>query len=83
MKKLLLLLNIVLLVATGNAQVGINTTTPGTNSVLELNSLFSGGTYGGFMPPRITSAQRDGIAVTAADDGLIAYVTFSDGSRCL
>ena len=83
MKKLLLLLNIVLFAAAGYAQVGINTTTPGANSVLELYSQFSDGTYGGFMPPRITEAQRNTIPKTLANDGLMAYVTFPDGTRCL
>jgi hypothetical protein len=83
MKKTLHLLIIVLFITVGNAQVGINTTTPSSNSVLELKSQFSGGNYGGFMPPRITEVQRNSIAVTAADDGLIAYVSFPNGDRCL
>lgn len=83
MKKIVLFLNIVLLAIAGNAQTGINTIIPGTSSVLEVNSLFSDGTYGGFMPPRITQAQRNTMAMTLANDGLIAYVTFPDGTRCL
>ncbi|WNM20338.1 hypothetical protein [Flavobacterium capsici] len=84
MKKIIILLNILLFKAiAGNAQVGINTSTPNTNAVLELNSQQSSGTYGGFIPPRITSAQRDAIAITSADDGLMAYVHFPDGKRCL
>ncbi|WNM20337.1 hypothetical protein [Flavobacterium capsici] len=83
MKKVLVLLNILVFVVTINAQVGINTSTPSSNSVLELNSQFSNGNYGGFMPPRITEAQRNSIPVTTADDGLIAYVSFPNGDRCL
>jgi len=84
MKKTLLLLGFVLFATIGQAQVGINTTTPSSNSALEVNSRFSGGTYGGFMPPKLTIAQRDAIAVTSADDGLMAYVSgFPSGERCL
>lgn len=84
MKKTLLLLGFVLFATIGQAQVGINTTTPSSNSALEVNSRFSGGTYGGFMPPKLTIAQRDAIAVTSADDGLMAYVSgFTSGERCL
>lgn len=83
MKKNLLLLFCLGIISITSAQVGINTTTPSSNAVLELKSQFSGGNYGGFMPPRITTTQRDAIAVTSSDDGLMAYVTFSDGTRCL
>lgn len=64
-------------------QVGINTTSPNPNAVLDVHSAFNGGGFGGFLPPRVTLAQRNLIPVTAADDGLMAYVTLADGSRCL
>ncbi|MES2747817.1 MAG: hypothetical protein V4648_05530 [Bacteroidota bacterium] len=83
MKKIVILLYILCFVTFSQAQVGINTTTPSTNAVLDLNSHLGGSNYGGFMPPRITVAQRDAMPVTAADDGLIVYVTLADGSRCL
>jgi len=65
------------------AQVGINTTTPNPNAVLHIESHFGGGNYGGFMPPRVTLAQRNSIPVTSAEDGLILYVTLPSGERCL
>ncbi|MDP2161363.1 MAG: hypothetical protein Q8K02_12820 [Flavobacterium sp.] len=65
------------------AQVGINTTTPNPNAVLDVHSAFAGGGYGGFMPPKVTLAQRNSIVTTAADDGLLVYVSFPSGNRCL
>lgn len=64
------------------SQVGINTTTPSDASVLEIQSSGDGVKFGGFLPPRVTLAQRGSIPVTAADEGLIVFL--SDGStRCL
>ena len=84
MKLKSLIIHIALLTTLANAQVGINTSTPNSNSVLELNSHFSSGNYGGFMPPKLTIAERDAIPVTVADDGLMAYVSgFAAGERCL
>jgi len=64
-------------------QVGINTTMPSPNSALHVHSAFVGGGHGGLLPPRVTLAQRNLIPVTAADDGLLVYVTLVNGSRCL
>ncbi len=83
MKKILILLFFLHCVALSRAQVGINTTTPNSSSVLDLNSHLGGSNFGGFMPPRVTLAQRDLIPVTASEDGLIVYVSFPSGLRCL
>ena len=65
-----------------SAQVGINTTTPSKASVLHLKALNSSGTYGGFMPPKVSLAERLLIPVTISDDGMMIYL--SDGAkRCL
>lgn len=56
------------------SQVGINTTTPSLASVLDVNSSADGTNYGGFMPPRVTPLERDLIAATPADEGLMVYV---------
>lgn len=50
------------------AQVGIGTTIPDTSAQLDVSS-----TSKGFLPPRLTGAQRNGIASPAA--GLIIYCT--------
>lgn len=50
------------------SQVGIGTTTPNASAKLELQS-----TTQGFLPPRMTSAQRAAIATPAA--GLMVYQT--------
>lgn len=64
------------------AQVGINTTTPSKASVLHLKALNSSGVYGGFMPPKVSLAERALIPVTISDDGMMIYL--SDGAkRCL
>ena len=65
-----------------SAQVGINTTSPSTASVLHLESLNGSGTHGGFMPPVVDLAERALIPVTAADDGMMIFL--SDGTtRCV
>lgn len=51
-----------------NAQVGIGTTTPDPSTALDISS-----TEQGFLPPRMTTAQRDAIASPA--DGLTIYNT--------
>jgi len=56
-----------------NAQIGIGTNSPNTSSVLELKS-----TEKGFLPPRMTSSQRDVIA--SPTEGLIIY---NYNSKCL
>lgn len=83
MKKIAFLVSFLINFLAANAQVGINTTSPSNNAALDINSRINATTYGGLMPPKITLAQRNAIAVTAADDGLIAFVTMADGSRCL
>ncbi|MCZ7593713.1 MAG: hypothetical protein M5U16_01455 [Hyphomicrobium sp.] len=52
----------------GNGNVGIGTATPAATALLEVNS-----TSKGFLPPRMTAAQRDAIASPAT--GLIVYDT--------
>jgi hypothetical protein len=59
------------------AQIGIGTTTPASGSVLDLNS-----TNKGFLPPRMTKAQRDAISSPTA--GLIVYCSdCNNNSGCL
>jgi hypothetical protein len=65
-----------------SAQVGINTANPNPNAALEVASNATT-KIGGFMPPTVTEVQRDAIPVTAADDGLMLYVTVPCGDRRL
>lgn len=58
----------ILISLSGNAQVGINILIPDTSAVLQLES-----TEKGFLPPRMTTAQRDVIFQPA--DGLVIYNT--------
>jgi len=84
MKRTLFLLTLLSCIAYCEAQVGIGTTTPSNASVLDLNSYVSSTKYGAFLPPRVTLTQRNLIPVTAADDGMMAYVSgFPNGERCL
>ncbi|HET8887086.1 MAG TPA: lamin tail domain-containing protein [Salinimicrobium sp.] len=62
-------------------QVGINTNDPSPASVLDVNST-NGVSYGGFLPPRVNTAQRDAIAVSADDDGLMIYL-IEGSERCV
>jgi hypothetical protein len=51
-----------------SGEVGIGTTTPNTNSILDLTS-----TSKGFLPPRMTNVQITGI--TLPPEGLTIYST--------
>ncbi len=64
------------------AQVGINTTTPSTASVLDVNSSNDGINFGGFMPPRVSLAERNSINPTASDDGLMVFL-IEGTTRCV
>ncbi|WP_313000579.1 hypothetical protein [Chryseobacterium gleum] len=56
---------------TNNGAVGINTTTPNSNSVLDV---VSGNNNKGVLIPRLTETQRNAIVInTAKDDGLTIY----------
>ncbi|MFZ0597869.1 MAG: hypothetical protein WAM46_12885 [Flavobacterium sp.] len=66
--KTLLLLFFFLLTLTGNAQIGIGTTTPNATSILDITS-----TTKGMLTPRMTTLQRNAILTPA--DGLTVYDT--------
>jgi len=53
---------------TGYAQVGVGTTNPHTSAALDVES-----TTKGFLPPRMTKVQMDGI--TTPSQGLVVYCT--------
>jgi hypothetical protein len=68
MKGKFLVVVFLLTAVTGFTQVGIGTNTPSTSAQLEVNSTISG-----FLPPRMTSAQRNAIVSPAT--GLVVYNT--------
>jgi uncharacterized protein (TIGR02145 family) len=68
MKKIIYSIAILFVVNFSSAQVGIGTTTPNPTSALEINS-----TTAGFLPPRMTTVQRDAIVSPAV--GLFIYNT--------
>ena len=57
MKQIFTFLALVVFTATTYAQVGIGTTTPATSAALDITS-----TTQGFLPPRMTAAQRNSIS---------------------
>ncbi|MDC0087068.1 FG-GAP repeat protein [Polaribacter sp.] len=61
MKQLFTFLVAVLLTATTYAQVGVGTTTPDASAALDITS-----TTKGFLPPRMTAAQRNSISNPSA-----------------
>ncbi len=73
MKQIFTLLASVVLTATMYAQVGIGTTNPNTSAELDVSS-----TTKGFLPPRMTTTQRD--AIESPADGL---VIFNTTTKCL
>ena len=68
MKQIFTFLVSVVLTATTYAQVGIGTTNPNTSAALDVTS-----TTQGFLPPRLTTAERDAIVSPAV--GLVIYNT--------
>ena len=68
MKQTILILTLLCAATSIQAQVGIGTTSPETTSILDLTS-----TTKGFLPPRMTSTQRDAIASPVA--GLMIWCT--------
>ena len=54
------------------AQVGIGTTTPNVNAVLELKSP---GNNQGFLAPRLTTGQRNAVNLSQQDNGLLVFDT--------
>lgn len=61
---------------TNNGAVGINTTSPNSNSVLDV---ISGNNNKGVLIPRLTEAQRNAIVINQTkDDGLTIYNTTED-----
>ncbi|MGB3154936.1 MAG: hypothetical protein WBB06_10060, partial [Chitinophagaceae bacterium] len=67
-KKLLLLLFLTVTVIANAQNVGIGTTSPNTSALLDVSS-----TAKGFLPPRMTTAQRDAIATPS--QGLMIFNT--------
>jgi len=78
--KVFLLVLICLISCSLSAQVGIGTTSPSSASMLDISSSSDGGvTFGGFMPPRVsTIANRNSIAAAMTDKGLVVFVEESD-----
>ena len=82
MQKYYLFLFLLMMQLSGYSQVGINTTSPSTASVLDVESSADGVNYGGLMIPRVTLAERNLIPATVSDDGLMVYLI--DGTnRCV
>jgi len=65
---LVLKITVILISISLKAQVGIGTTTPNPTSALDISS-----TTAGFLPPRLTTVQRDAISSPAT--GLLIYNT--------
>ena len=64
------------------SQVGINTQIPSDAASLDVNSTMNTG-LGGLKLPTITNTQKSSIAVTPASEGIILFVTYPSGDRCL
>src|SRR5688500_3728427 len=74
MKRLVLFLSFVAFATLTNAQrIGINTTTPDSSAILEVES-----TTGGFLPPRMTTSQRNAI-----DHPAVGLVIYNTTTNCL
>ncbi|RYE18799.1 MAG: RagB/SusD family nutrient uptake outer membrane protein, partial [Sphingobacteriales bacterium] len=73
MKQSLLILLVILCASISNAQVGIGTSTPNVNAMLDVTS-----TSKGFLPPRMSTSQR--MAMVNPQSGMIV---FDDTERAL
>ena len=73
MKKTILLVMLAFIgLSTANAQVGIGTTTPDASAILDVDVTALPATEKkGFLPPRMTTTQRD--AIQGATAGLVIY----------
>lgn len=71
MRQIFFILLAVLMSVSASAQVGINTETPAESAALDVTS-----TDKGFLPPRMTTAQRD--AISNAVEGLVIYNSDKD-----
>ena len=60
-----------LFIASSTGNVGIGTTSPAASAILELST-----TGRGFLPPRVTTTQRD--AISSPAEGLMVYNTTDD-----
>lgn len=67
--------NYALIVPSGGGSVGIGTITPSSSSIMELSS-----TTQGFLPPRMTTTQRDNISSPA--QGLVIFNTTTTKLEC-
>ena len=72
MRSLYLLMLCLLFAGTVSAQVGIGTTTPNPNAVLDLQSP---GNNQGLLVPRLTTVQRSALTLSAVENGLMVYDT--------
>jgi hypothetical protein len=72
MKQIFTFLASVVLTATTYAQVGIGTTNPNTSAALDITS-----TTKGFLPPRMTTTERNAIETPAT--GLVIFNTTTNG----
>ena len=67
------------MVVASDGKIGIGTTSPANSALLDVNS-----TTAGFLPPRMTSTQRD--AISSPEEGLVIYnlttkkLNFYDGT---
>jgi len=82
MKNRITLLIAVCFFAFAKAQVGINTTTPSNNSVLEIGAQNEDGSFGGLLLPTVTPAELASLATDADAEGLIVFVN-DGGTLCL
>ena len=72
MRSLYIVMLFLLFAGTVSAQVGIGTTTPNPNAVLDLQSP---GNNQGLLVPRLSTAQRNALALSAQENGLMVYDT--------
>ena len=84
MKKSIISYVMIFLSMLAYAQVGVGTTTPSDAAMLDVSSTINGTSFKGFSPLVVTISQRDVIAVTPADVGLLVFVNDSaNGVVCL
>ena len=73
MKKLRYIILGLFISAFAKAQVGIGTTSPDPSAALDVSADIQNGNFGGIKLPSLTTTERDGLTLTATENGMLIF----------